>query len=125
MTQTFEFRRLVYLIAFIMIAGCASVPDRSGLEPGIWELQTTDGNTTYVTVSELRVGEYYFDAGTHPVSGVYTLQAQRVVMKKPDNPRMKEYVWRLRSDRSLVLVEETPVELSGERLIASTLVGPI
>ncbi len=45
-------------------------------------------------------------------------------MIKPDNPRMKDYILRLREDRSLILIEEPSVELSGERLISSTLSGP-
>ena len=117
--------RLICLIAFVMIAGCASVPERDGLEPGVWQLQTADGKIVDVTVSELRFPEYYFDAGTHPISGVYSYQVEQVVMLKPDNPRMKQYVWHMQSDGSLVLVEEAPVELSGERLISSTLIGPI
>lgn len=125
MTETIKIRLLVCLIAIIMIAGCASVPERDGLEPGVWQLQTADGNIVNVMVSELRIGEYYFDAGTHPISGVYSFQVEQVVMLKPDNPRMKEYVWHLQSDGSLTLVEEAPIELSGERLISSTLIGPI
>jgi len=92
--------------------------------PGTWELTTADGQVMDVELSELRPGDFYFNAGVHPISGVYLVEPDKVSMREPDNPRMRGYVWLLRSDMSLVLVEEAPVELSGQRLISSTLTGP-
>ena len=97
---------------------------QTGIRPGIWELTTADGRTTDVNLSELRAGEYYLDAGLDPLSGVYSLESDEFAMRKPDNPRMKGYVWLVRPDMSMVLVDEAPVELSGQRMVSSTLVGP-
>ena len=115
---------LLGLCAVLTFAGCASTPEPHGLQPGVWEMQAADGAVVDVKISRLQGSEYYFDAGTHPISGVYGLESSAVSMVKPDNPRMKEYVWRLREDRSLVLVREPAIELSGRRLISSTLIGP-
>jgi len=108
----------------IILAGCASVPEPQGLQPGTWALQTADGSIVDVEVSELQAWEYYLDAETHPISGIYSMAGNEVRMLSPDNPRMKGFTWRQRADRSLILTAEPPVELSGMRLISSTLSGP-
>jgi len=124
MKKSAKIRRVIILAVGLVISGCASVPEPQGLQPGTWELETSDGQIVDVEVREVQGWDYYFDAGTHPISGVYTLQGDSVLMQKPDNPRMKNYSWNLREDRSLVLVDEPPVELTGVRLVSSTLVGP-
>jgi hypothetical protein len=107
----------------LMLGACSSVQP-TGIRPGTWELMTADGQTTDVELSELRAGQYYLDSGTNPISGVYALESEELKMRQPDNPRMKGYVWLVRPDMSMVLVDEAPVELSGQRLVSSTLVGP-
>ena len=83
---------------------------------------TADDETVDVRVAELNVGEYYLDAGTNPISGVYRLGDDRVVMQKPDNPRMNDFVWRRDSAERLTMIAEPSVELSGQRLLTSTMV---
>lgn len=108
------------LVVVGLIQACSSQPAvLPPLETGKWELVTTDSDVVAVTVSELNSLEYYFDAGKHPVSGVYVLNGPSVVMAKPNNPRMGDIVWRLETRRSLVLTTEPSVELSGMHLLAS------
>lgn len=107
-----------------VLAACASVPEPKGLREGTWTLYAEDGDQVLVEVTELRHWEYRLNARTHPVSGIYLLEGDQVFMTKPDNPRMKAFVWRYRSNTSLLLIDEPPVELSGMRLTASELIGP-
>ena len=110
------------LVVVGLIQACSSQPVvLPPLETGSWEMITTEGDNVEVTVSELNALEYYFDAGTHPVSGVYSVNGASVVMAKPDNPRMSSIVWRIETRRSIVLTTEPPVELTGKRLLASTM----
>jgi len=111
-----------FALICLTLGACSSIP--TGIQPGTWELTTADGQTTDVELSELRTGQYYIDSGTNPISGVYALESEELTMRKPDNPRMKGYVWLVRPDMSMVLVNEAPVELSGQRLVSATLVGP-
>ncbi len=115
-------RKLVALFLACLVLGACSTTPR--LQPGIWEFTTADGEVTDVSLRELRTDHFYLDAKTHPISGVYALEADELTMLEPDNPRMRGYVWLLRTHRSLVLVAEAPVELSGKRLVSSTLVRP-
>jgi len=120
-----KIRVLVFLIAFAALAGCASIPEPQGLQPGTWAMQIADGSIVDVEISKLQASDYYFDAGTHPISGIYSMAGDQISMHLPDNPRMREFLWRQRADRSLILIAEPHTELSGMRLIASTLVGPL
>lgn len=116
-------RKLVALFLSCLVLGaCSTTTPR--LQPGTWEFTTADGEVTDVSLRELRTDQFYLDAKTHPISGVYALEADELSMLEPDNPRMTGFVWLLRTHRSLVLVKEAPVELSGKRLVSSTLVGP-
>ena len=119
-----NYRIHIGLLAAVLLVACASVPEPRGLREGIWTLYQEGGTQTDVVVTELYAWEYRFSAPNHPISGTYQMDGDRVSITDPDNPRMKEFVWLLRSDRSLILVSEPPVELSGMRLTASTLVGP-
>ena len=74
-----------------------------------------------MAVTELNAGEYYFEAGTHVISGLYVISGQDVVMAKPDNPRMGDFTWRRHSATYIVLTREPAVELSGQRLLASSM----
>jgi len=116
-------RTLAVIALCGVLAACASVPEPKGLREGTWTLYAENGDQVLVEVTELRHWEYRLNARTHPVSGIYVLEGDRVLMTKPDNPRMKEFVWRYRSNTSLLLIEEPPVELSGMRLSASELIG--
>jgi hypothetical protein len=89
------------------------------LKPGQWNLQTPAGEVSEVEITLLRKNEYYFSLLKHPISGVYTWDGKLLRMTKPDNPRMGGYAWRVQRDHTLVLVEETPVPISGMKLISS------
>ena len=117
--------RVFFCLIALAVAGCASIPEPQGLQPGTWGLQTADGSIVDVEISELQAWEYYFDAGTHPISGVYSMEGDQIRILRPDNPRMNGFTWRERPDRSLILIAEPHTELSGKRLISSTLVGPL
>lgn len=117
-------RAFVVIALCGVLAACASVPEPKGLREGTWTLYAEGGEQVLVEVTELQHWEYRLNARTHPVSGIYVLEGDQVFMTKPDNPRMKEFVWRYRSNSSLLLIEEPPVELSGMRLTASELIGP-
>lgn len=118
--------RTISVIALCgVIAACASVPEPKGLREGTWTLYTEGGEQVPVEVTELRDWEYRLNARAHPISGVYVLEGDQVIMTRPDNPRMKAFVWRYRSNTSLLLIDEPSVELSGMRLTASELlIGP-
>lgn len=104
------------------VGACSSQPTVIDLLEGTWQMTTPDDEVVGVTVSWLQSGEYYLDAGTNPISGVYLVDGNAVVMVKPDNPRMKEFVWRRDSAHWLTLIEEPPIELSGQRLVSSDMV---
>lgn len=106
------------LCALTVAAGCATVP-RPAIETGPWTLQAPDSAIESVEVRALRPGEYYVSAAGHPVAGVYMLHRDRFEMVKPDNPRMAGIVWIVNSPRSMTLVEEPPVQMSGRRLVSA------
>ena len=124
MNSTIKNLIVLSVIMIASLSGCASQPVPPALVIGDWNLITADGQVVGVQLSQLTSNEYYFDAQTHPISGVYLLDGKWVSMLKPDNPRMKGFNWSVRSPRYLVLVDEAPVELSGQRLISSTMEGP-
>jgi len=108
----------VYLFG---VGACSSQPV-TGLAEGAWQMTTADDEVVDVTVTWLQSGEYYLDASTNPISGVYFVDENSVVMVKPDNPRMKDFVWRRDAARWLTLIGEPSVELSGQRLLSSQMV---
>lgn len=110
------------LLMLGVLSACSNQPIAfDGLETGAWIFVSQDGDEVEVAVSELNAGEYYFDAGTHVISGLYVINGQDVVMAKPDNPRMGDITWRRHTATYVVLTREPPVELSGERLLASSM----
>jgi len=117
MKTLMRFRFLALLAAALLVA-CAT----TAVPPGAWQLTAPDGTVVPVNVSLLTDNQYYLSAPRHPISGVYKLDKTELRIVKPDNVRMGGYVWRLNPNGSFVLVEETPVQLSGQRLISSTLV---
>lgn len=125
MNSGLRIRVLVCVLAFAVLGGCASIPEPQGLQSGTWVMQIADSSIVDVEISKLQASDYYFDAGKHPISGIYSMEGDQILMHLPDNPRMKEFLWRQRADRSLILIAEPSTELSGIRLISSTLVGPL
>jgi hypothetical protein len=109
----------VLLVSMLLVA-CTALNTFAGK----WDLTTPRGTVLSVSITQLQENEFYLDAGTHAVSGIYTYDQKLLTMIKPDNPRLKELVWRLDEDGSFVLIREPSVELSGERLISSRLTRP-
>jgi predicted secreted protein len=108
--------KLLFVMLLLSTSACyAGTP----IKAGQWNLQTPAGDVTSVTVTLLRKNEYYFYAPQHPISGVYTWDGKLFRITKPDNPRMGGFVWRLQRDHTLAMVEETPVPISGMKLISS------
>jgi hypothetical protein len=110
----------VVVLAVVGLVACTTLSKFSGS----WDLTSPRGENTVVVISQLQKNEYYLNAGTHPVSGVYTYKNDLLTMTKPDNPRMDGFVWRFDEDASFVLIRAPEVELSGEKLVSSRLVGP-
>lgn len=105
------------ILSLALISACSTAP----IDVGNWQLRQPDGLVVPVAVSALRKNEYYFNAMQHPVSGVYALDKKTLRIIKPDNPRMGGYAWSLRNAQHMTLVEETPVNISGQRLISAEL----
>ena len=96
---------------------CASIIHAAPIKPGNWSMQTPSGEVFPVQVTLLKKGEYYFNALKHPISGVYKWDGKLFRIIKPDNPRMSGFVWRLERNHTLTMAEETPVPISGVKLI--------
>lgn len=110
--------RITLLVLVTLIAGgCATVD----IPAGAYTLETPDGTTSAVEVSNLRKGEFYLRAPGRTISGSYVYKKPELTVLKPDNPRMNGYVWKLERKGQLVLVEEPPVPVSGVRLTSATL----
>lgn len=109
--------RFCSVLSLALLSACSTVQ----LDTGNWQLRQPDGIVVPVSVTVLKKSQYYFNAPRHPVSGVYALNKRTLRMIKPDNPRMAGYVWNLNDARHMTLIEETPVNISGLRLISSNL----
>jgi hypothetical protein len=110
--------RLLALLTAALLAACAT----TAVPTGAWQLTAPDGSVVPVNVSLLSDRQYYLSAPRHPISGAYKLDKTELRIVKPDNVRMGGYVWHLNPGGSFVLIEETPVQISGQRLISSTLI---
>ena len=113
----------VAILCVVGVGACSSQPViNTGLMEGAWQMTTADEEIVNVNVAGLSSGEYYLDAGVNPISGVYRVDESNAFMVRPNNPRMKHFVWRRDSDRWLTLIQEPSVELSGRRFLSSTMV---
>jgi hypothetical protein len=112
-------QKFIYLLAATLCLLSMASHARAPLKPGLWNLHTPAGEVSELRISVLTKNEYYFNLPKHPISGVYTWDGKLLRITKPDNPRMGGYVWKVQRDRSLVLVEETPVPISGVKLVSS------
>jgi len=100
-----------------VIASCATAP----IQPGAWLMQSPDGTVEAIDVRAVSSTSYYLSAPGNPVAGVYRYEKGRLAITKPDNPRMEGLVWELGEDGRLVLIQESPVQISGRRLVSATL----
>lgn len=107
------------VVAVALVSACATTRP---IEPGNWTMQSPDGTNELVEIRLLREDEYYLNAPGNPISGVYKLTQTDLKIVRPDNPRMSGLVWQLNPDRTLTLVQETSVQISGRRLVSATLV---
>lgn len=107
------------IVAVAIVSACATTRP---IEPGNWTMRSPDGTSELVEIRLLRDGEYYLNAPGNPISGVYRLTQADLKITKPDNPRMSGLVWQLNPDKSLTLVQEASVQVSGRRLVSATLV---
>lgn len=107
------------VVAVALVSACATTRP---IEPGNWTMRSPDGTNELVEIRLLREGEYYLNAPGNPISGVYRLTQTDLRIVQPDNPRMRGLVWQLNPDKTLTLVEETSVQVSGRRLVSATLV---
>ena len=80
---------------------------------GTWQLTLPAGFVKHMTIERLENNVYFL----RPLNfaGEYELQEKRLVMVKPVDPRLTEFVWKLRDDDSLLLVEEPPAAKTGAR----------
>lgn len=107
----------IALMTALALGGCASVD----IPTGAWTLRAPDGSESAVEVSTLREAEYYLRAPGRTIGGAYVYRDKELSITKPDNPRMGGYVWKLKGQGELVLVEEPAVPVSGVRLTSATL----
>jgi len=111
------YKSLLITLVLVLFATVSHAALR--IQAGRWNLQAPSGEVTEVEVRLLRKNEFYLYAPHHPISGVYTWDGKLLRITKPDNPRMNGYVWKAEHDHSLTLVEETPVPISGVKLMSA------
>jgi len=115
MKHTYKY--LLVTLALMLFATASHAALR--IQAGQWNLKSPSGDISVVEVRLLRKNEFYLFAPHHPISGVYTWDGKLLRITKPDNPRMGGYAWKAERDHSLTLVEETPVSISGQKLLSA------
>jgi hypothetical protein len=113
-------RPLALALLATAATACSAVPPQPlTIETGSWTLHSAARTTEIIEVRSLRPGEYYLSAAGHPLAGVYVLRGAQLEIVKPDNPRMGGTIWLVNGTRSMTLVEEPPVQMSGRKFVAA------
>lgn len=78
---------------------------------GHWEVTLPAGFENVMTIEAL--GDNTYRVQPLVFAGDYELRQNRLVMVRPVDSRLTEFVWELQADGSLVLVEEPPAGETG------------
>ena len=78
---------------------------------GDWLVAVPAGFQQPQTITHLDGNRYRLSRLNH--AGVYRLEGDRLIMEAPADPRLTEFVWRLRPDGTLVLIGEPPASKTG------------
>ena len=111
--------RSISLVIVILCASCAST-HQPKLE-GKWKLSLPAGFEHEVTIQDLGKSEFLMRPAGLNSSGVYTLKDDELVMSRPTDERLTEFVWRIKADGSLVLIAEPPARKTGARYLGATM----
>ena len=102
--------RLFTAAAFITFVGCASTD-----LTGTWELTMPNGSLHQITVDKFKDQTYYLYNPKLDVSGVYALDDEHLVMRKPNDPRLNDFKWSVDGRYEMHLIEEPHVSLTRTR----------
>ena len=94
-------------------------PERPIDLSGTWHLHLPAGFDHQIKMTWIDDTHFRFSHLT--MAGVYELQGKRLVMQTPQDPRLTEFVWQLRSDGSLLLVDQPAVGKIGARYLGAVM----
>lgn len=109
------------LAAAIILLGASTTRCLAEDLEGEWKLSLPAGYEYVVTIQHLGDNEYNLRKGSLNFNGIYHLKKHNLVMARPADDRLTEFVWRLKKDGTLVLIEEPPTRKTGARYLGATL----
>lgn len=109
-------RTFCRFIVFLLVSGCATFSLQ-----GRWEYRDPIGQTVDVDITEISKNEVYLKANKNLLSGVYKKNGDVLTISKPDNPRASGLKLRIVNNNELVVVDEPPTSLTGQKHISGQL----
>lgn len=116
-SRFFSFIMLVITVTFL--PACSSHPQL----PGVWQysdIEHRGSKSLPVTIVKTARKEFYIEANDAAFSGSYVWHGQKLIMEKPNNPRMEGFVFEYR-DGQLIIVSQPPIRLASQKFIGGVL----
>lgn len=110
--------RLLISISALILVSCATTSFKIN---GVWHLSSPGGTSEFVEISPVTENKYYLKTSGLPIDGLYRLEGELLILEKPNDARLKGYVWQSKGD-TFSLIEEPSVRLTNLRLLGSSLV---
>lgn len=110
---------LTCTVLLLTLSGCTTLAPQN--LSGSWVLKSSDGQTTPMKLQGLGDDQFYLHGKSLPINGVYLLRDDVLEMMRPNDPRLKDYRWRVEDVDHLRLINEPSVSLTGIRYLGFTL----
>jgi hypothetical protein len=105
-----------FVVSFMLLAGCTTISLQ-----GHWVYHDTVGQVADIDITDISKNEVYLKANKNLLSGVYQKSGDLLVMSKPDNPRATGFKLKIVDNNELIVIEEPPTSLTGQKHISGQL----
>ena len=101
----------------VFMVGCATHLSLSGH----WTYRDPTNQVSEIDITSLSKDEFYFNGYKNLLSGVYKKHDDMLTMARPDNPHAAGFIIRIVNANKLLVVEEPPTSLTGQKHISGEL----
>lgn len=108
--------RYGFAVIFMLVAGCTTFSLQ-----GHWVYHDPVGQITDIDITDISKNEVYLKANKNLLSGVYQKNGDFLAMSKPDNPRAAGFKLKIVNNNELIVIEEPPTSLTGQKHISGQL----
>ena len=104
------------VVLLLLIASCTTLSLQ-----GHWIYRDPVDQVSDIDITEISKNEFYLKANKNLLSGVYQKNGDLLVMTKPDNPRAAGFKLRIVNNKELIIIEEPPTSVTGQKHISGEL----